>query len=116
MFKKEFDSVKELSSLTFHLRSHAPLITRASSASPRCSSPAGAFGAAHHARFLYGLVAHNSHHLRSVKFYKRGTDNGQRTDTLKVFGLVPYLRLGIQDFDPFNLTVPLAIAQNGRSP
>jgi hypothetical protein len=62
VFKREFDSVKKLSSLTFHLRSHAPLITRASSASPRCSSPAGAFGAAHHARFLYGLVAHVLHH------------------------------------------------------
>ena len=35
-----------------HLRSRAPLTTRAPSASPRCSSPARAFGAAHHVRFL----------------------------------------------------------------
>ena len=35
-----------------HLRSRAPLTTRASSASPRCSSPARAFGAAHHVRSL----------------------------------------------------------------
>ena len=65
VFKIEFGSVKKLSSLTFHLRSRAPLITRVSSASPRCFSPARAFGAAHHARFLYGFIALVLHHGQS---------------------------------------------------
>ena len=50
---QEFDRViKPFVAHAAHLRSRAPLTTRASSASPRCSSPARAFGAAHHARFL----------------------------------------------------------------
>ena len=97
---------EKLSSLTFHLRSHAPLITRASSASPRCSSPAGAFGAAHHARFLYGLVAHVLHHGESERplletsqdqamsgWGKNERTNGQ-TDKLKLYGLVPLPKVG----------------------
>ena len=74
VFKREFDSVKNFrrslftcvptrcSSRVLHLPRRGVLLLRASSASPRCSSPAGAFGAAHHARFLYGLVAHVLHH------------------------------------------------------